>query len=113
MSQPSSLVTLGRLINNNSRPKKKFSLETEFGSETTGCRFNIVSNWLVNLIRGLISLVNDNQWTTTLRKFCSMYTLGKQSTQKFSSGHVATHALCRFVVDKRMRILVVKTFIDT
>ena len=51
-----SLVAFGRLINSRS----KVSLEIWFGSETTGCGFHSVNDWLVRLTRDLISLVNDN-----------------------------------------------------
>ena len=37
-----------------------FSLGIKFTSETTGFEFHIINNWLVHLMHGLISLVNDN-----------------------------------------------------
>ena len=65
-----------------------FSLGLEFVSETTGCGFMSVKNWLVRTMHGLISLVNDNH-VDNLKEilvyvcFGSIVNICMQSTQKY------------------------------
>ena len=50
----------------NAKPSPGF--RKEFGSETTGYGFHIANIWLVRLMVGLISLVNDNHVNNNLKE---------------------------------------------